>query len=91
MKNLLVTLIGVLAVGATLPAFAGPDWQIIEHGRKVKLARMQREATTAQVPATASRTPAAPAETTDRVRAHEKMLRQCEEMMKQAQQGANDQ
>jgi hypothetical protein len=48
MKTILATFIGVIAIGATLPALAGPDWQIIEHGRQVKLERMQRAAAAAQ-------------------------------------------
>jgi hypothetical protein len=43
MKKLLVILIGCATIGATFPASAGPDWQVIEHGRKVKLARMKQE------------------------------------------------
>lgn len=43
MKKLLVTLIGALALGVTLPAFAGPDWAVIEWARKAK-----REAVLAQ-------------------------------------------
>ena len=38
MKKSLITLIGTLALGAALPAFAGPDWQLIEHARKAKQA-----------------------------------------------------
>ena len=34
MKKLLITLIGSFALAGTLPAFAGPDWQIIEKSRK---------------------------------------------------------
>lgn len=47
MKRVLSTLIGLLALGATLPSFAGPDWAVIEHGRKVKLERMQKAAAAA--------------------------------------------
>lgn len=38
MKKSLISLVGVLALGATLPALAGPDWQAIEHARKAKQA-----------------------------------------------------
>lgn len=34
MKKLLNTLIGALALGAALPAVAGPDWQVIEQARE---------------------------------------------------------
>jgi hypothetical protein len=86
MKTLLSTLIGVIALGATLPAFAGPDWQVIEHGRKVKLARMQAEAAAAQAPTPtpASKAPDA-AQTMDQSAQHDKMLKECAAMMKDAQ------
>lgn len=38
MKKLLISLMGALALGATLPALAGPDWQAIELARKAKQA-----------------------------------------------------
>ena len=41
MKKLLITLIGSFALAGTLPAFAGPDWQIIEKARKDKQAAAQ--------------------------------------------------
>jgi hypothetical protein len=90
MKTLLSTLIGVIALGATLPAFAGPDWQVIEHGRKVKLARMQAEAAAAQAPTPppASKAPdKAPdaAQTMDQRAQHDKMLKECAAMLKDAQ------
>lgn len=51
MKKMFVTLIGVVAV---FPAFAGPDWQVIEQGRKAKAehmraARAQQEQTPRQL------------------------------------------
>lgn len=42
MKRRLVTLIGGLCLGATLPAFAGPDWQLIEQTRKAKAERLRQ-------------------------------------------------
>ena len=36
MKKLIIALVGSLALGATLPAFSGPDGQLIEQGRKEK-------------------------------------------------------
>ncbi|MEO6322315.1 MAG: hypothetical protein ABIR56_16600 [Polaromonas sp.] len=36
MKKRLISLIGFLILGATLPALAGPDWQVIEHARQAK-------------------------------------------------------
>lgn len=38
MNKLLISLVGSLALSATLPALAGPDWQAIEHGRQAKQA-----------------------------------------------------
>lgn len=40
MKRLFTTLISVVACGAALPAFAGPDWQAIEQARKHKQAQV---------------------------------------------------
>lgn len=34
MKVLIAILVGHFALGASLPAFAGPDWQAIEQARK---------------------------------------------------------
>lgn len=87
MKTLLITSIGVLAISAMLPAFAGPDWQIIEHGRQVKAARMQQAAAAAQAPTPtpASKAPET-AQTMDPNAQHEKMLKECAAMMKEAQQ-----
>ena len=38
MNKLILTLIGGVALSAALPALAGPDWQLIEHGRALKQA-----------------------------------------------------
>jgi hypothetical protein len=43
MKKALFVLIGTLTIGATLPAVAGPDWQLIEQGRKAKLVKLKKE------------------------------------------------
>ena len=43
MKKIFLALISVASFTIALPAFAGPDWQIIEHGRKVKAERMLQE------------------------------------------------
>jgi len=43
MKKIFLALISVASFTIALPAFAGPDWQIIEHGRKVKAERMRQE------------------------------------------------
>ena len=45
MKKLLITLACALAIGAVLPAHAGPDWHLIEQARKAKSAKLQLEAT----------------------------------------------
>ena len=53
MKNLLISLIGALTIGAALPAFAGPDFQAIEQVRKAhRAAQIARHADT-QAPASA--------------------------------------
>ncbi len=38
MNKLLLTFVGTLALGATLPVLAGPDWQAIEQARQAKQA-----------------------------------------------------
>ena len=46
MKNSLLAIVGALTIAATLPAVAGPDWQVIEQARKAKTiqAEHRREA-----------------------------------------------
>jgi hypothetical protein len=41
MKKALITLLGVVVLGATLPALAGPDFQLIEQARKAKQERLR--------------------------------------------------
>lgn len=43
MNRLLITLAGVLTLGATMPAIAGPDFQAIEQGRKAAAVRATTE------------------------------------------------
>lgn len=46
-KKLIAPLIGILAVSAALPAFAGPDWQAIEQACKnahVQASKMEKAA-----------------------------------------------
>ncbi len=81
MKNLLITLIGVLAIGATLPAVAGPDWQLIEQGRKAKLARMQQAAPQAQT--SGSSTPATSQQSGAEAQ-KDNMMKECMDMMKKS-------
>lgn len=40
MKKLTKILVGTSALGTMLPAFAGPDWQTIEHARESKRAQV---------------------------------------------------
>jgi len=68
MKKMFVTLIGVMAV---LPAFAGPDWQLIEQGRKAKAEQMR--AARAQQDQTRRQS--------DK---HSRMMKDCMEMMKKS-------
>ncbi|VTU42380.1 hypothetical protein [Variovorax sp. RA8] len=45
MKKLFTTLISAVALGTTLPALAGPDFQAIEQARKAKqVAQVERQA-----------------------------------------------
>jgi hypothetical protein len=44
MKKLLLTLLCISTVGAAFSAFAGPDWQLIEQGRKAKPAQTMQAA-----------------------------------------------
>ena len=52
MKQPLLVLIGVVLFNTTLPVLAGPNWALIEDGRKAQAARMHqgssKEATTQQ-------------------------------------------
>lgn len=43
MNKLLLTLAGVLTLGATMPVIAGPDFQAIEQGRKAAQLRAAKE------------------------------------------------
>jgi hypothetical protein len=65
---MIVALIGVASV---LPALAGPDWQIIEHGRKVKAERMRAEQAKQQ-------------QTPRQTDQHSQMMKDCMEMMKKS-------
>ncbi|PJJ06789.1 hypothetical protein CLU90_5766 [Janthinobacterium sp. 67] len=84
MKKLLLTLLCISTLIAAFPAFAGPDWQLIEQGRKAKQAQMMREANKA--PQAGMDHQMAPK--TDHQmdpKMHEKMdqmMKDCQEMMK---------
>ncbi|MCW5660065.1 MAG: hypothetical protein KIT60_20375 [Burkholderiaceae bacterium] len=43
MKKLLTTLVGAVALSTMLPAFAGPDWQVIEQARKNRSAQVAQK------------------------------------------------
>lgn len=43
MNRILATVLSVMSLATALPASAGPDWQIIEHGREVKMEHMRLE------------------------------------------------
>lgn len=51
MKKLLLALLCISTVGAAFPAFAGPDWQLIEQARKAKHAELQQAAASKDQPA----------------------------------------
>ena len=60
MNKLLITLAGALTLGAALPVFAGPDWQIIEKARKEKQAAQLAQHDDAVQPAAAQNCPPEP-------------------------------
>lgn len=45
MKKILLILLCISTIGAAFPAFAGPDWQLIEQARKAKHAQLAQAAT----------------------------------------------
>ena len=53
MKNLLISLVGAVTIGAALPAFAGPDFQAIEQARKAHRATQIARHGDTQAPASA--------------------------------------
>ncbi|CDG83140.1 hypothetical protein [Janthinobacterium agaricidamnosum] len=44
MKNLAIALLGASTIGITVPALAGPDWQVIDHARVAKAEHLQQQA-----------------------------------------------
>lgn len=80
MKTLLITLAGVVAIGAVMPAAAGPDWQVIEQARKVKHAKLQREAAAAAQSTGSSGASASTAQADEARR--QQMMQDCMDMMK---------
>ena len=53
MKNLLISLVGAVTIGAALPAFAGPDFQAIEQARNAHRATQIARHGDTQAPASA--------------------------------------
>jgi erythromycin esterase-like protein len=86
MKTLLITLIGVSTIGATLLAYAGPDWLIIEHGRTAKLARMQQAVAATSAANARASTGNAPniVQTPGQNDQYAQMMKECTAMMKDA-------
>ena len=41
MKKVILSAVGLAAVLTSLPAIAGPDWQVIEKARNAKLAQIR--------------------------------------------------
>lgn len=71
MKKLLLAFIGIVLINTTFPVLAGPNWPLIEEGRKAQSIRMHQESS---------------AEATTRQQASknakmEKMMKECQEMM----------
>lgn len=54
MKKLLIAVISAVTLGTTIPVLAGPDWQIIEQGRKAKQAEIMKRQNGATTGMTAS-------------------------------------
>ena len=76
MKKLLLMLLCISTLSTAFPAFAGPDWQLIEQGRKAKQAQMMRAA---------NKAPQAGMDRQMDPKMHEKMdqmMKDCQEMMK---------
>ncbi len=80
MKNLLIAAVGALSIASAIPAVAGPDMQVIEHGRQVKREQMRDEVQMQQqMQGMAGQSHA---ETSPEMRAkQEKMMKNCAEMM----------
>lgn len=79
MKNLLINLVGIIVIGATLPAFAGPDFQQIEQGRKAKIARMHKKS---EASSSVASSPASASQPAGNDAQHDKRMQECMEMMK---------
>lgn len=46
MKTIVLALLSVTTLAASLPAFAGPDWSVIERARAQKQAQAKQQAQT---------------------------------------------
>lgn len=77
MKSLLITLIGTLTIGTVLPAFAGPDFQVLQQSRKAHAARVA----TVQ---TSGNSTAGTSQSGNQESQHDKMMKQCMEMMQKS-------
>ena len=84
MKKLLLTLLCISTLSAAFPVFAGPDWQLIEQGRKAKQAQMMQAANKApQAERDRQMDPKMDHQMDPKM--HEKMdqmMKDCQEMMK---------
>ena len=81
MKKIFLGLISVASFSTALSAFAGPDWQIIEHGRKVKAERM-RQGQTRQAQEEQQKNLQQP----DNQAEKDRMMKACMEMMTKSKQ-----
>lgn len=79
MNKLLIAVVGALSFASAIPAVAGPDMQLIEHGRKAKQEQM-REETQMHGMSDNSHAQAYPEMHAE----HEKMMKECAEMMKKS-------
>lgn len=81
MKNLIViAALAISTIGTAVPAFAGPDWQLIEQGRRNKIAQIEekRLMKTHAVQATDS----SDAQQADKDTQMDRMMQECAAMMK---------
>ncbi|MFC3108379.1 hypothetical protein ACFQAT_25195 [Undibacterium arcticum] len=87
MKKLLLTLLCVSTVATAFSAFAGPDWQVIEQGRKAKHAQLAQAAASKDHQAGMDRKMDNKMDHQMDPKMHEKMdqmMKDCQEMMKQS-------
>lgn len=86
MKKLLLTLLCLTTIGAALPAFAGPDWNLIEQGRKAKQLELTQAAASKDQAGMEGKMDHQMAQNMDPKMQEkmEAMMKRCQEMMKKS-------